>query len=151
MMARAPHRHIGQSGAEARREAYEKKWKITHKAKWEQKQVPRQVGELSDYRFIRHLEVATEILGIRLPARKLRAALNDLYLAKIDVLYLYGDGEHRFDTVVEACEYLVAEQGLGSPSATFEREVERLHRAWARSGRSVKASERSAPIIWKRP
>jgi hypothetical protein len=150
-MGRAPHHRIGLSGAGARREAHEKKWKITHKAKWEQKQAPRQVTELSDYRFIRHLEVAAEIFGIRLPARKLRAAFNDLCLAKIDVLYLYGDGEHRFDTVVGACEYLVAEQGLGSPSATFEREVERLHRAWARSGRSVKASERSVPVIWKRP
>jgi hypothetical protein len=149
-MARAPHHHIGLSDVEVRRQGYEARWKITHKAKWGQKQAPRQVTELSDNHFMRYLEVAAEILGIRLPARKLRAAFNDLCLAKIDVLYLYGDGEHRFDTVVEACEYLVAEQGLGSPSTTFEREVERLHRAWARSGRSVKASERSVPIIWKR-
>jgi hypothetical protein len=147
MMARTPHHHIGQRGAEARREAHEKKWKITRKAKCEREQA-RQVGEFSDNPFVRHLEMVAQILGIRQPAPKLRSAFDAFCLAKIDELYLFGDGERRFDTVIEACEYLVAEQGLGS--STFEREVERLHRAWTRT-RSVKASEHSIPIIWKRP
>jgi hypothetical protein len=54
------------------------------------------------------------------------------YLIQVDQLYLYGDGERRF-SVLEACEFVVAEHGIGSTTTTFEVEVERLRQFWRRT------------------
>jgi hypothetical protein len=79
--------------------------------------------------------------------RQVRAALTDIRLIQIDQLYLYGKSDFRGDIgdgrrldVLEACELVVAEHGLGSPKASFESEVERLRHAWmqTRQVRSVR-------------
>jgi hypothetical protein len=54
------------------------------------------------------------------------------HLFQVDHLYLYGDGERRY-SVVEACEFVVAEHGIGSTTTTFEVEVERLRQFWKRT------------------
>ena len=160
-MPRGPRHHVGQSDVEVRREAYEAKWSVAHKAKWARRAEARKkdhtksrvADQLSGRLLLRFLEMAASSLGDRRlveaveavkfwglnekPNRSLRAAFNDRCLVQIDQLYLYGNGERLFSSILEACEYFVAENGLGSPTATFESEVERLRRAWIRSGRST--------------
>jgi hypothetical protein len=94
-------------------------------------------SSLGDRRLVEAVD-AVEFWGLNeKPYRSLRSASNDRCLLQIDQLYLYGNGERLFSSILEACEYFVAENGLGSPNATFESEVERLRRAWIRSGRST--------------
>jgi hypothetical protein len=164
-MPRGPHHHDGQSAVEVRREDYEAKWKVVHEAKWNAARARRTeagkedrtkgsaAGQLSGRLLRRFLEMAAHSLGDqrlveaveavkfwkldKKPYRSLRVAFNDRCLVQIDQLFLYGNGERSLSTILEACEYFVAEHGLGSPTTTFEREVARLRRAWMRSGRSI--------------
>ncbi len=153
----------GLNDAEVRRQTYEARWEIKYAAKWDAARArraeagkSRAVGKFSgrllllllkmaarvtrDQRFVGAIE-AVEFWGFaNKPHHQLLAAHTEHCLVAIDRLYLYGNdgnvGPSPF-SVLEACQYFVAEHGLGAPDTTFEKEVNRLRRAWVRSGRSA--------------
>jgi hypothetical protein len=153
----------GMNDAEARRQTYEAQWEIVHAERWRAARARRAaagkshvVGKFSgrlllwllkmaasvtrDQRFVEAIEAAKFWGFANKPHHQLLAAHTERCLAEIDRLYLYGNdgnvGPSPF-TITEACQYFVAEHGLGSPDTTFEKEVERLRRAWFQSGRSA--------------
>ena len=128
-MPRGPHHHDGQSAVEVRREDYEAKWKVVHEAKWNAARARRTeagkedrtkgsaAGQLNGRLLRRFLEMAAHSLGDqrlveaveavkfwkldKKPYRSLRVAFNDRCLVQIDQLFLYGNGERSFSTILK--------------------------------------------------
>jgi hypothetical protein len=82
-------------------------------------------ASMHDPRYLEMIE-ALKRDGIDNPRNFPRAGDNE-FLDKVDRLRRVGK------SVIEACECVVAEWGLGAPTTTFDAEVERLRQAYLRT------------------
>jgi hypothetical protein len=157
-MPRKPRHHVGRTDRQALRQIYEALWKGNRKRRTYTAHVIEKAREAGftittpeadspirnaipllrraaatthNPRYVEMIELL-ERDGLDNP-RNLSRMDDDIFLSKVDRLHRDGkivDGKRRPISVLEACECVVAEWGLGALTTTFDAEVQRLRQAW---------------------